>query len=55
MRLSTVSHHEQVQRFTLLDREFTVESSELTPKLTLRRDVIHAKCHADIESMYDNG
>jgi long-chain acyl-CoA synthetase len=53
-RLASVSHYEQVKKFTLLDRTFTVESGELTPKLTLRREHIHENCRDLIEAMYGN-
>jgi long-chain acyl-CoA synthetase len=51
-RLSIVSHYEQVQRFTLLPRAFSIESGELTPKLSLRRKVIEASYAHQIEQMY---
>lgn len=54
-RLAVVSSYEQVRKFTLMNRTFTVESGELTPKLTLRRDYIQANCRDSIEAMYDNG
>jgi long-chain acyl-CoA synthetase len=50
--LASVSHYEQVRKFTLLDRGFTVESGELTPKLTLRRKSIQANFHHLIDAMY---
>ncbi len=54
-RLAVVSSYEQVRKFTLMNRTFTVESGELTPKLTLRRDYIQANCRDLIEAMYDAG
>ncbi len=51
-RLSVVSNYEQVKKFTLLDRGFTIESGELTPKLSLRRNVIAANLREQIEAMY---
>jgi long-chain acyl-CoA synthetase len=51
-RLACVSHHEQVRRFTLLDRPFSLELHELTPKLSLRRGVIHEHFRDEIERMY---
>ncbi|MBP88966.1 MAG: hypothetical protein CMJ64_20010 [Planctomycetaceae bacterium] len=51
--LQSVSPYEQVRKFTLMDRGFTVESGELTPKLTLRREQIVAKCRSLIDAMYD--
>lgn len=52
-QLRTVSSFEQVRHFTLLGRGFTVESGELTPKLTLRRQVIEANFAAEIAAMYE--
>ena len=52
-RLKGVSHQEQIGRFALLNRGFTVESGELTPTLKLRRGVIQANFSEVIEAMYD--
>ena len=54
-RLKDVSHYEQVQRFALLPRGFTIEEGELTAKLSLRRKVIEQHFAADIESLYRRG
>ncbi|MDA1051458.1 MAG: AMP-dependent synthetase/ligase [Planctomycetota bacterium] len=51
-RLAGVSHYEQVRKFTLMNRGFTVESGELTPKLSLRRSCIQVNCRDLIEAMY---
>ena len=51
-RLKGVSHHEQIGRFALLGRGFTVESDELTPTLKLRRGVICANLADAIEALY---
>ncbi len=51
-RLADLSHHEQVRRITLLLRPFTIESGEMTPKLSLRRKVIQAHYEREIEAMY---
>jgi long-chain acyl-CoA synthetase len=51
-QLATVSRYEQVQVFTLLDRGFTIESGEMTPKLSLRRNIIAKNFEAQIEAMY---
>lgn len=51
-QLASVSAYEQVGKFTLLDRGFTIDSGEMTPKLSLRRDVIAANYAAQIEAMY---
>ncbi len=52
-RLCSVSHHEQIRRFTLIEGGFTIESGELTPTLKIRRDVISKNHAADIEAMYE--
>jgi long-chain acyl-CoA synthetase len=54
-RLSCVSSYEQVRRFTLLPRPFSVESGELTAKLTLRRPAIEANYAAEIAALYPYG
>jgi long-chain acyl-CoA synthetase len=53
-RLADVSHAEQVQKFTLLSRGFTPESGELTFKLSLKRDVVHANFANEIAAMYSD-
>ncbi|MCA9220715.1 MAG: AMP-binding protein [Planctomycetales bacterium] len=51
-RLRNVSYYEQVRKFRLLDRGFTIESGELTPKMSLRRGVIETNFAAEIAAMY---
>lgn len=43
---------EQIKRFTLLPREFTIENGELTNTLKLRRPVINHRYARQIEAMY---
>lgn len=50
--LAPCSHHEQVRRYTVLPRPFTVEGGELTPKLSLRRNVVAERYAAEIAAMY---
>jgi len=45
---------EQVKRFELLPQEWTVETGEMTPKLSLRRKVVTEKFHDTIEKIYMN-
>ena len=52
-RLSELSQYEQIGRFTLIDRPFSLERNEMTPKLSLRRAVIEANFSEQIESMYE--
>ncbi len=51
-RLQTVSYYEQIRRFHLMNRGFTIESGEMTPKLSLRRQEIAVSCRELIENMY---
>ena len=51
-RLAKLARHEQVVRFCLVPRPFGIEWGELTPKLSLRREIIHQHFSAEIEAMY---
>ncbi len=44
---------EQIKKFVLLENEFSVEGSELTPTLKLRRKIILEKYRDQYESMYE--
>jgi long-chain acyl-CoA synthetase len=43
---------EQVKKFTILPREFSLEEGEVTPTLKLKRRVIHEHFAAEIEKLY---
>ncbi len=43
---------EQVKKFKLLPKAFSMDDGELTPTQKLRRKVISARYHAEIEEMY---
>jgi len=47
-----LAKYEQVKRFTLLHRPFSMEGGELTPTLKLRRKSIEKAFRAEIEAMY---
>ena len=47
-----LARYEQVKKFTLLPRPFTMEQGELTPTLKLRRKVIEQRFDREIEAMY---
>ncbi|BDU76086.1 long-chain-fatty-acid--CoA ligase [Mesoterricola sediminis] len=47
-----LSKYEQVKRFTLLHRPFSMDLGELTPTLKLRRKSIEQAFRAEIEAMY---
>jgi long-chain acyl-CoA synthetase len=51
-QLSELSHHEQVRRFVLLDRGFSVEAGHLTPKASLRRDAIARDFADEISQLF---
>ena len=44
---------EQIKRFKILDRDFTIESGELTPSLKLKRNVVYDNLIAEFERLYD--
>lgn len=48
-----LAKYEQVKKFTLLHRPFSMELGELTPTLKLRRKSIEAAFKAEIEAMYN--
>jgi long-chain acyl-CoA synthetase len=47
-------HWEQIKKFKLLNKPWTVETGELTPTLKLKRRVILNKCDTIIEEFYSN-
>ena len=48
----SLAKYEQVKKFTLLPRPFSMELGELTPTLKLRRKAIEQAFGAEIEAMY---
>lgn len=47
------SHSEQVKKFELLPKEWTIDTGELTPSLKLKRKVILEKYAKEIEHIYE--
>ncbi|PJG58134.1 AMP-dependent synthetase/ligase [Aeromonas cavernicola] len=45
---------EQVKKFTLLPRAFSMELGEITPTMKLRRKIIETQYHDEIEAMYNH-
>jgi len=43
---------EQIKKFTLLEKEWSQDTDELTPTLKLKRKVITSKFGREIEAMY---
>jgi long-chain acyl-CoA synthetase len=50
-----LARFQQVKKFTLLPRAFSVETGELTPTLKLRRSIIEANYRDEIDGMYAAG
>ena len=46
------SRFEQIKRFAILPREFTLEHDEITPTLKLRRKVVLDHFAADVAGLY---
>ncbi|TWT32453.1 Long-chain-fatty-acid--CoA ligase FadD15 [Posidoniimonas corsicana] len=51
-QLTGLPQHEQIERFTLIPRGFSIERGELTAKLSLRRSGIEQSFRREIEAMY---
>lgn len=51
---SRLSRVEQVKRWVISKRDWTIEGGELSPTLKLRRHVVHETFAADIEAMYQS-
>lgn len=46
------NHVEQIKKFALLPKEWSVDGGEMTPKMSLKRKVIMEKYKAEIEDLY---
>jgi long-chain acyl-CoA synthetase len=46
------SRYEQIKRFAILPRDFTMDDGELTPTLKLKRGVVHEHFAAELEGLY---
>jgi len=49
------SRYEQIKRFTILPRDFTMDDDEVTPTLKLRRTIVLEHFAADVEALYADG
>ena len=47
------SNPEQLKKFSILPRDFTIDDGELTPTLKIRRKQINKNWSAIIEKMYE--
>ena len=46
---------EQIKRFTILERDLTVEEGELTPSMKLRRKHVDEKYRGQLDALYTSG
>ena len=49
-----LANYERVRKFVLLDRPFTIESGEITPKLSVKRKFVEERYKDLIEQMYQS-
>jgi long-chain acyl-CoA synthetase len=52
MLMKDYSRVEQIRRFTILPKEFSIETGELTPTLKIKRKVVSQNFAHEIEGMY---
>lgn len=50
-----LASYEQIKKFTVLSREFSIVDGEMTPTLKMKRNIIEKNFRDVIESMYGNG
>jgi long-chain acyl-CoA synthetase len=50
--LRDLARYEVPKRFLIVPREFSIESGELTPKMSVKRRVVEANYQAEIEALY---
>jgi long-chain acyl-CoA synthetase len=48
-----LASYESIKKFILLDRLFTIESGELTPKLSIKKKIVLENLKNEIEEMYN--
>jgi long-chain acyl-CoA synthetase len=48
-----LASYESIKQFEILDRDFSIETGELTPKLSVKRKVINSKYGHIFDSFYD--
>jgi long-chain acyl-CoA synthetase len=49
----TLPSYESIKRFTILERDFSQETGELTPTLKVKRKAATQKFKKEIDAMYD--
>ncbi|WP_031497587.1 AMP-dependent synthetase/ligase [Bryobacter aggregatus] len=48
----TVEAHEQIRKYKILPREFTIEQGEMTPTMKIRKSIVAEHFEAEINEMY---
>jgi long-chain acyl-CoA synthetase len=47
-----ISSSEQIKKFAILERDFSLENDEITPTLKLKRNIVSERFKDEIERMY---
>jgi long-chain acyl-CoA synthetase len=50
---ASLASYETIKRFTILDRDLSQETGELTPTLKVKRKAVSQKYKSQIDAMYD--
>jgi long-chain acyl-CoA synthetase len=50
--LAGLARYEMPKKLALVERDFSIDGGELTPKLSIRRNVVEAKNKAAIDALY---
>ena len=50
---SELARYETIKKFEILERDFSIETGELTPKLSVKRKVVNSKYGAIFDGFYD--
>ena len=49
-----LANYERVRKFALLDQPFSIESGEITPKLSVKRKFVEERYKNIIDTMYQS-
>ncbi len=52
MLMKDYARVEQIRRFTILPKEFSIETGELTPTLKIKRNIVSLNFAHEIDGMY---
>jgi long-chain acyl-CoA synthetase len=50
--LRDLAHFEMPKKFLILPRDFSIDTGELTPKMSVKRKVVEQQWHEQIEALY---